>query len=439
MLFDWAADPYFTLICTFIFPPYFVTQLVADPIYGQVVWGRTTAAAALATGLIAPWAGSLADRSARIKPLFLAFCGLATLGAMGLWWSVPGEAYAVPLAVTCIVLATVGFEVATSLNNSMVRFIAPDREGSQLAWRGRALGATSGVVVLCIFVGFLTPGRGGLTILGLPPLGSLIESAGAVERLSGPFAAIWLVLFLLPLAILFKDARVRAPRSVIAGNLGPEKSRARHRPSLRFLIANMLLADGLLALFAFGGIYGATVFGWDASRLGLFAIALTVSGVGGLALCVPLDRRIGSRRIAAWSSAIAIGSVGLVLGLDPTHIFVWPARQIHIWLFANTAEIPFTLAGLVAAAASTSLQAALRSIYLLAVPPEKPGIWFGYFALSGKTTAFVGPMLVSAIIATTGSTKAGMAVVLGLLVVGALLLRSSGTERRSSDAQELNA
>ena len=201
----------------------------------------------------------------------------------------------------------------------------------------------------------------------------------------------------------------------------------------------MLLADGLLALFAFGGIYGATVFGWDASRLGLFAIALTVSGVGGLALCVPLDRRIGSRRIAAWSSAIAIGSVGLVLGLDPTHIFVWPARQIHIWLFANTAEIPFTLAGLVAAAASTSLQAALRSIYLLAVPPEKPGIWFGYFALSGKTTAFVGPMLVSAIIATTGSTKAGMAVVLGLLVVGALLLRSSGTERRSSDAQELNA
>ena len=37
----------------------------------------------------------------------------------------------------------------------------------------------------------------------------------------------------------------------------------------------MLYADGLGAVFAFGGIYAATVFGWGASQLGLFGIILT--------------------------------------------------------------------------------------------------------------------------------------------------------------------
>lgn len=439
MLFDWAAHPYFTLIATFIFPPFFVTQLVADPVYGQVVWGWTTAAAALATGLIAPLAGSVADRSPRSSAVFFLFCAMAVFGATGLWWSFPGRHYALQLAVGCIIFANVGFEVATSLNNSMLRFITTGREGAQLAWRGAALGGLSGILVLLIFVGLLAPGEGGVTILGISPLLDFEGEPGAIERFAGPFVATWFILFLLPLALVSKEFQRQPSRVSVPLNSQPKSIVVRHRPALRFLLANMLLADGLLALFAFGGIYAATVFGWDALRLGLFAIALTVSGFLGVALCIPLDRRLGTMRIAAWSSGLAIGTVGFILGLNPTSIFIWPARPVDAWLLTNTAEVAFALVGLLAAAASTSLQAALRSMYVVAAPREKAGLWFGYFALSGKTTAFVGPILVSAAIAATGSTKAGMGVVLGLLLVGAVVLRSSRAELSALDAQVVDA
>jgi UMF1 family MFS transporter len=35
MFFDWAAQPFFTVVLTFIFGPYFVSRLVSDPEAGQ--------------------------------------------------------------------------------------------------------------------------------------------------------------------------------------------------------------------------------------------------------------------------------------------------------------------------------------------------------------------------------------------------------------------
>ena len=53
-------------------------------------------------------------------------------------------------------------------------------------------------------------------------------------------------------------------------------------PSLLiFLIARMLFTDGLTAIFAFGGIYGASVFGWGPLELGIFGIILTLVGAFG--------------------------------------------------------------------------------------------------------------------------------------------------------------
>ena len=39
MLFDWAAQPFFTVVTTFIFGPYFVSRMASDPATGQAVWG----------------------------------------------------------------------------------------------------------------------------------------------------------------------------------------------------------------------------------------------------------------------------------------------------------------------------------------------------------------------------------------------------------------
>ena len=48
IFFDWAAQPYFTLITTFVFAPYFAGFVAPDPATGQALWGFATAAADVA-------------------------------------------------------------------------------------------------------------------------------------------------------------------------------------------------------------------------------------------------------------------------------------------------------------------------------------------------------------------------------------------------------
>ena len=48
MLFDWAAQPFFTVITTFIFGPYLVSRLAADPAAGQAAWSYTLTIAGIA-------------------------------------------------------------------------------------------------------------------------------------------------------------------------------------------------------------------------------------------------------------------------------------------------------------------------------------------------------------------------------------------------------
>ena len=61
IFFDWAAQPYFTLITTFVFAPYFASFVAPNPASGQALWGFATAAAGLAIALLSPVLGAIAD------------------------------------------------------------------------------------------------------------------------------------------------------------------------------------------------------------------------------------------------------------------------------------------------------------------------------------------------------------------------------------------
>ncbi|HBF52509.1 MAG TPA: MFS transporter, partial [Afipia sp.] len=68
ILFDWAAQPYFTLITTFVFAPYFASRVASDPVAGQSSWGYATAAAGLVIALLSPVLGAIADAGGRRQP-----------------------------------------------------------------------------------------------------------------------------------------------------------------------------------------------------------------------------------------------------------------------------------------------------------------------------------------------------------------------------------
>ena len=42
MLFDWAQQPFFTLLITFVFAPYFASAVAPNAAEGQELWGYAT-------------------------------------------------------------------------------------------------------------------------------------------------------------------------------------------------------------------------------------------------------------------------------------------------------------------------------------------------------------------------------------------------------------
>src|SRR6201996_2201497 len=117
IFFDWAAQPYFTLITTFVFAPYFATHVAADAASGQSLWGFATAAAGLLIAVMSPVLGAIADASGRRKPWIAAFGGLLVIGSCLMWFGRPGDLDGIPFLLLAYGVATVGVEFATVFNN----------------------------------------------------------------------------------------------------------------------------------------------------------------------------------------------------------------------------------------------------------------------------------------------------------------------------------
>jgi MFS transporter, UMF1 family len=186
----------------------------------------------------------------------------------------------------------------------------------------------------------------------------------------------------------------------------------------------MIAADGLVALFAFGGIYAAGAFGWGTIEIGVFGIVLTIAGTIGAYLGGRLDDRLGPKAVILGSLVALIGATAAILLIEPDYLpLLGPvAPPAGGGLYAAAAERAFLALGMIIGLAAGPLQAAARTLLVRLAPVDRVTQFFGLFALSGKVTSFIGPFLVGVVTAATLSQKAGMAVLVGFFLVGLVLL-----------------
>jgi UMF1 family MFS transporter len=191
-----------------------------------------------------------------------------------------------------------------------------------------------------------------------------------------------------------------------------------------FLLANMIYTDGLVSLFAFGGIYAAGTFGWQTIQIGSFGILLAVAGTFGAWLGGRLDDALGPKRVIAGSMLLLLLSIVAILLVDKDSILfikVAPPAPDGA-LFAGASERAYLVLGCLIGAAGGPLQAASRTLLIRMAPKDRIAQYFGLFALTGKVTSFIGPLLIGIITAITSSQKAGMAVLVLFFVAGLALL-----------------
>jgi UMF1 family MFS transporter len=369
-----------------------------------------------------------------MKPYIASSCLILVVASAALWFATPGVAHAVPLALVAFAIATVAAEVAAVFNNAMMARLAGPAGLGRLSGTGWAVGYAGGLVSLILMLGFMAASpETGKTFFGLTPWFGLDPATREGDRASGPLAAMWLLAFVWPLFVFTPDAKStgKAVRDAVRDGLLRLRStigEARHHPEIgRFLLGNMIYQDGLVALFSFGGIYGAGVFGWSPTELGIFGILLTVSGTAGALVGGVLDDRIGARPVILGSLAVLVFVCLGILSLGREHIlFVIPTVPASeaIGLFGGVPEKVFLGLGLLIGAVAGPLQASSRAYLARTVPPEDAGRYFGLLALSGKVTSVLAPLAVAVATQMTGTQAAGPAVLILFFGAGAALLAS---------------
>ncbi len=456
-LFDWANQPFFTLVTTFIFAPYFSGDLVAglqesqalrdlghapsaeelarikeaSGAAGQSALAFTQSAAGILLALLSPFLGSMADITGRRKPYIFLFQLLTATGCALLWFAAPGQVGIVLLISFALILATIGAEFSIVFNNALLPRIAEPERIGWLSGLGWGLGYIGGLLALVIVLAVRDPAMVGLAPAGSPPLFGLDAKAFEVERLIGPMSALWLALFALPMFLLTPDGKRSGVAPLDAARDGARRLWAtarrvsHYRNPFLFLIAYMIYNDGLAAIIAFGGVYAKGTFGWSTVTLGVFGIAITLFAIPGCLFGGRLDDRFGSRRLVLWSILGVIVATFGILSVSADRVLyaisVSPLRPDR-GLFGSTQELTFMGFAMLLSICMGPMQAGSRTLMGRLAPEGMSGEFFGLFALSGRATAWMAPTAIAIVTTMTQTQRWGVAIVLPFLVIGFCLL-----------------
>ena len=393
-MYDWANSGFATLVQTFVFAAYFTKAVASDPTTGTAQWGNAMGLAGLAIGLGGPLLGAVADQSGRRKPWLAIFTLLCVIATCLLWFVEP-DVSSVPLALVLACLGVIAAEYANIFYNAMLPDLAPPGQVGRWSGWGWGLGYAGGLTLLVIALyGFIQP----------PGWFGVARENGLHIRATMPITGLWYLVFALPLFFFTPDTTPtgvglgRAAAGAVAQLRASLHQVKRHPNIVIFLLARMLYNDGLTTMFAFGGIYAAGTVGMDPGEVILFGIGLNVTAGLGAAAFAWLDDWIGPRKTIIFSLLGLIVPGALMLTVDTKPLF---------WVF-----------GLMLGIFVGPVQASSRSYLARTAPKELVNEMFGLFAMSGKITSFMGPLLVGWITLATDSQRAGMSAVIVLFVIG---------------------
>ncbi|MDQ7006191.1 MAG: MFS transporter [Acidobacteriota bacterium] len=410
-LYDFANSSFTTLVVTFVYATWFTKAMAPDEVTGTGRWSWAVTLSALIIAFAAPVIGARADRRASRKR-WLVGLTLTCITATALLGLVAPPRWL--LALGLFVAANVAYELGQALYNAFLPGLVDRRRlglVSGIAW---GLGYAGGLLSL-VFGLLLCVWRVGPMAAWLP------DTDGFNIRAANLVVAAWFLLFSLPALLLLPEPAPPDPRAAASfRQLGATLRRlAGYRQAMRLLVARLVYNDGLVTIFAFGGIYAAGTFDMSMSEIIGFGITLNLAAGAGALFFGMIDDRVGGKTVIALSLVGLIGAT-LIAAMAPTRTWLW-VGGVAIGLLVGPN------------------QSASRSLMARFVPPPRSAEFFGLYAFSGKLTSFAGPFLLGRLTTLAGSQRIGVASVLLFFVAGGLLLWRIDEEAGKRQAEQEEA
>ena len=416
-MYDFANQPFTTLVVTFIYGTFFTKVIAENEIIGTMLWSRGITITAIIVALLSPIMGAIADRGGYRKLYLIFWTWVSIIGALILWFPVEGQ---VVFALTAFIIGNVGFEMGGVFCNAFLPEITTKKNIGRVSGYGWSFGYVGGLVALAIaLLLFVNPDI---------PIFNLDKTAHEHIRATNIMVAIWFAIFSIP-TFLYVNQEKRPKQKIkpmiiesIIQVRNTFRNVRQYKEMTKFLIARLIYNDGLITVFAFGGIYAAGTFGFSFQDILIFGIVLNVAAGLGAFMMGFLDDMIGGK------STIQISNVGLIIACiiavsAPDRDLLNITLPI-IGSTLITGKSMFWLSGILIGIFSGPNQSASRSLMARFVPKDRENEFFGFFAFSGKATAFMGPFLLGVLTQIFESQRYGIAVVILFLIVGFILLRS---------------
>ncbi len=430
--FDWASQPYNTLLLTFIFGPYFggiVTEHLigtgmeseAAKAQAQSIWGLGLTISGLIIAFSAPILGAMADAAGRRMPWIWFFSVLYVVGSASLWFAYP-DASNYKLMLIAFGIGFIGMEFTTIFTNALLPDLGTKEEIGQISGSGFAFGYWGGFIALIFMMLLFAENDTGKTLLQIEPLLGLDPATREGTRFVGPFSAIW---YILSMVVFFRwvhepkrHKRGRVSIGAAVGELISTIRSLKQRHSLfAYLGSSLFYRDALNGLYAFGGFYAFNVLDWSIIQVGVFGIISILSAavfawVGGRA-----DKARGPKPVIIFCIVTLIIVCTIIVSLTRESLFGFALHE-----GSSLPDIIMYICGSIIGAAGGALQASSRTMMVRHCDPEHAAEAFGLYALSGKATAFLAPGLVTFFSWYTQNPRLGISPLIGLFVLGLVLL-----------------
>jgi len=397
-LYDLANTSFAVIIITIIFPVYFTNIIVTPGVYpqnfGDLMWGIAGGVSMIITSFMAPVFGAIADTS-RSKNKFLTALTLACIFfSLLLFFLKSGM---VVQAMILFIIANVLYQTSMMFYNSFLPQLSSKENTGMISGFGFSVGYLGGLLILILIYPLV---RGGLEPSNLLNI-----------KITIIVTCLFFLVFSIPSFILLKDSPAVKIVSIKTSHISygfkklarTLKNIKKHKNLTKFLIAYFLFSNAFSILAFYVAIYAK-------STLNLGLLEITTLFILG--------------NIPAIISSIFFGWLTDKIGPKMTitiTLILWILIILMVTFFDIKAV--FYTGYILAAICTGSTLIASRSLMTFLIPMDSEAEFFGFYAMSGKMSAIIGPIAFGVISYFTKSQKLALLSTLFFLIGGFIIMQ----------------
>ncbi len=359
-LYDFGNSAYAAVVLLAVYSAYFKSEVVGGA-RGSFLWGLAVGIAMLVVALLSPILGAIADYAGTKKRFLFLYTAMACVFTACLFFVTKGAIFA---GMALFILAEIGYRSSQVFYNSLLPEIASEEEIGRVSGNGWAIGSAGGVVCLIIVLALIQ-----------------LIGGGFIVRLSLVFTAVYFAVFAAPIFLWLQErpavgplpsgaSLIKLPFQRIAETIRAVRN---YREFGKFILAFLVYNDGILMTLSFAAILGTVLFGMNQQQLIIFMILVQITSIPGAFVMGWVADRVGAK------GSLLLSLFGMLAAV--------------IWLYFNRSIQGFYFIGALAGFSLTGVQSVSRAMVGMLAPEGRSAEFYGFFAVAGRTSSFIGPTI----------------------------------------------